>query len=159
MVVSGRSNRCWWGYILLVPQGVVCVKNDWPHWNDVTPDSHSSDPGLYSAFVCLNLFPGNSVSCYKMNCSFPVLCAERVLHFVGSTQNCAKLHLPINSQNLISWIMHFISIITVGCAAKSTSLSSLWQLLTCKTGEGTVKLYSCYSRSKGGWVLSSCVLT
>ena len=29
--------------------------------------------GLYSAFVWLNIFPGISVSCYKINISFPVL--------------------------------------------------------------------------------------
>ena len=30
--------------------------------------------GLYCAFVWLNLFPGNSVSCCKIICSFLVLC-------------------------------------------------------------------------------------
>jgi len=49
---------------------------------------------LYCAFVWLCLFPGNSVSCYKINCSYLVTPTKR-LH----SKYCAKLDPPIDSQN------------------------------------------------------------
>jgi len=58
---------------------------------------------LYCAFVWLKLFPGNSVSCYKINCSFLVTCIER-LH---------SRYLPINEFLELNWILRFICIITV----------------------------------------------
>ena len=48
--------------------------------------SCSRRSGLYSAFVWLN---GNSVSCYKINCSFLVALSER-LH----SWYCARLDQP-----------------------------------------------------------------
>jgi len=47
---------------------------------------------LYCVFVWLwlNLFPGNSVSCYKINCSFLVLTHTERLH----SWYCAKLDQP-----------------------------------------------------------------
>ena len=55
---------------------------------------------LYCAFVWLKLFPGNSVSCYKINCSFLVTCTER-LH---------SRYLPINEFLELNWILRFICI-------------------------------------------------
>jgi len=51
---------------------------------------------LYCAFVWISLFPGNSVSCYKINCSFLVTLTER-LH----SCYCTKLDQPkINKSGL-----------------------------------------------------------
>ena len=44
---------------------------------------------LYCAFVWLSIFPGNSVSCYKINCSLLVNLTER-LH----SWYCTKLDQP-----------------------------------------------------------------
>jgi len=63
---------------------------------------------LYCAIVWLSLFPGNSVSCYKINCSFLVTlrlhswyCAKLDQPKINLVWPCAiaKLELPINSQN------------------------------------------------------------
>ena len=51
---------------------------------------------LYCAFVWFKVFPGNSVSCYKINCSFLVTCTER-LH---------SRYLPINEFLELNWILH-----------------------------------------------------
>ena len=55
----------------------------------VRVDSALTLKRLYCAFVWLSLFPGNSISCYQINCSFLVTLTER-LH----SWYCAKLDQP-----------------------------------------------------------------
>ena len=52
-------------------------------------DSALTFKRLYCAFAWLSLFPGNSVSCYKMNCSFLVTLTEKFHSWY-----CAKLDQP-----------------------------------------------------------------
>ena len=65
---------------------------------------------LYCAFVWLSVFPGNSVSCYKRNCSFLVTLTER-LHssLVEGQGKCVRIGGSGNETSFIpgivlSWI-------------------------------------------------------